>query len=91
MGSLLIHNVDDALRDQLKARARAHGRSLEEEARETLRTAIAQQASVAASQNLMQIATAYFGPERGVTLDLPRRDADLQRPPPDFSGPEYDR
>ena len=30
MASLLIRNVDDALRAQLKARAHIHGRSLEE-------------------------------------------------------------
>ena len=34
MASLLIRNVDEALREQLKARARRHRRSVEEEARE---------------------------------------------------------
>jgi plasmid stability protein len=38
MASLLIRNVDTALHDLLKARAAAHRRSLEEEARVLLRT-----------------------------------------------------
>jgi plasmid stability protein len=91
MSSLLIRNVDDALRAQLKARARMHRRSLEEEARETLRTAIARDAGRQGSESLMQIAMRLFGPARGLELDLPPRDADLARPPADFSGPEYDR
>lgn len=75
MSSLLIRNVDDALRAQLRARARAHHRSLEEEVRETLRSAVARDAAVGETESLMQIARRYFGPERGVDLDLPpRRD-----------------
>ncbi len=86
MASLLIRNVDDALRAQLKLRARAHRRSLEEEARETLRTACARDASTSGPTNLMEIVNGIFGPERGVDLDLPSRSADAQRPPPVFSG-----
>jgi hypothetical protein len=29
-----------------------------------------------------------FGPEHGVELEIPPRDAAQDRPPPDFSGPE---
>jgi len=36
MGQLLIRNVDDELKEALRARARRHGRSLEAEARATL-------------------------------------------------------
>jgi antitoxin FitA len=91
VASLLIRKLDDALHAQLKARALAHGRSLEDEARETLRIAIAHDASTHKSETLMQIATRLFGPARGVDLDLPPRALDPHRPPPDFSGPEYDR
>jgi plasmid stability protein len=90
MASLLIRHVDDALRAQLKARARAHHRSLEEEARETLRTAIARDASVAPKTDIVDLFTRFFGPDNGVELDLPR-SAGLDRPPPDFSGPDYQR
>jgi plasmid stability protein len=90
VSSLLIRNVDDALRGQLEARAHAPP-SLEEEARETLRTAIASDAGRRGSESLMQIATRLFGPARGLDADLPPRGTDIARTSADFSGPEYDR
>lgn len=90
MSSLLIRHVDDALRARLKARARANRRSLEEEARETLRSALARDAD-GLEEPLLQLANRLFGPERGVDLDLPPRADDGQRPAPDFSGPEQGR
>ena len=90
MSSLLIRHVDDALRARLKARARAHHRSLEEEVRETLRSALARDADEQ-EESILQLATQLFGPERGVDLDLPSRADDGQRPAPDFSGPEHGR
>ena len=90
MSSLLIRHVDDALRARLKARARAHHRSLEEEARETLRSALARDAD-GEEEPLLHLAARLFGPERGVDLDLPPRADDGQRPAPDFSGPEHGR
>lgn len=90
MSSLLIRHVDDALRARLKARARAHHRSLEEEVRETLRSALARDAG-GEEESILQLATQLFGPERGVDLDLPSRADDGQRPAPDFSGPEHGR
>ena len=90
MSSLLIRHVDDALRARLKTRARAHHRSLEEEARETLRSALARDADEE-EEPLLQLAARLFGPERGVDLDLPSRADDGQQPAPDFSGPEHGR
>ena len=90
MPSLLIRNFDEALRDRLKARARAHHRSLEEEVRETLRLAVARDASTQKTETLIDIADRIFGPDGGFELDLPPRNADPGRPPVDFSGPEYD-
>lgn len=85
MASLLIRNVDEALREQLKARARRHRRSLEEEARELLRAAMAREA--AGSEALTAIAERLFGPERGIDLVLPPRGAEQERTPP-FGGEE---
>ncbi len=90
MSSLLIRHVDDALRARLKARARAHRRSLEEEARETLCSALARDAD-GTEEPLLQLAARLFGPERGTDLGLPPRAEDGQRPAPDFSGPEHGR
>ncbi|MDT8278819.1 plasmid stability protein [Roseomonas mucosa] len=66
MASLLIRNVDEALREQLKARARRHRRSVEEEARELLRAAMAR--DTAGSETLPAIAERLFGAERGFDL-----------------------
>ena len=90
MPSLLIRNVDPVLHTRLKARAAEHRRSLEEEARELLRAAVARQ-DAAPRENLVDIARRLFGAEHGVELETPARGSDLERAPPDFSDHEYDR
>lgn len=87
MASLLIRNVDDALHARLKARAAAHRRSLEEEARELLRVAVARQ-DAPPRENLADLARRLFGATHGTELDLPSRGSAPGRPPPDFSGPD---
>ena len=89
MASLLIRNVDDALHARLKEAAARHRRSLEEEARELLRAAVARQEQEASGESLVEIARRLFGPEHGVDLDIPPRGSAPSRPPPDFSGPEW--
>lgn len=88
MASLLIRNVDDALHVRLKASAASHRRSLEEEARELLREAVARQASEP-PESLVDLALTLFGPEHGADIELPPRGAG--RSPPDFDGPGYGR
>ena len=70
--------------------AARHHRSLEEEARELLRCAVAQADEPQLEENLTDIARRLFGPEHGADLDIPPRDATQDRPPLDFSGPEWD-
>lgn len=89
MPSVLIRNVDDALHARLKASAAAHRRSLEEEARELLRSAVAR-AQEPAGEGLVAIAHRLFGPEHGFDIDLPPRDVSAGRRVPDFSGEEFD-
>ena len=89
MASVLIRNVDDALHTRLKVSAAAHRRSLEEEARELLRTAVARQ-EAPPRENLVTLARRLFGPEHGVDLVIPPRGSPPGRRPPDFSGSEYD-
>ena len=88
---LLINDVDDALHARLKARALTHRRSLADEARETLRNAVAGEAMSAAPVDIVGLFAQQFGAEHGVTLDLPARGTEPDRSPPDFSRPEYDR
>ena len=80
----MIRNVDPALHARLKARAAAHHRSLEEEARTLLRTSLAR-TEAAPPLDLISLATRLFGSENGIDLDLPPRSAELERPPPDFT------
>jgi plasmid stability protein len=80
MASLLIRNVDESLHARLKARAAEHRRSLAEEVRELLRTAVALQ-ETASQENLVDLARRLFGPEHGIDLDIPPRGAAPQRPP----------
>jgi antitoxin FitA len=87
MATLLIRHVDPALHARLKARAAAHHRSLEEEARTLLRTSLARGEPEAETESLVTLATRLFGPKNGVALDLPARDQSQDRPPPDFSAP----
>ena len=83
MASVLIRNVDEALHQRLKASAASHRRSLEEEARELLRAAVARQ-QAPPQVNLADLAQRLFGREHGVDLDIPRRGTAPKCPPPDF-------
>ena len=61
VASLLIRDLDAVLHMRLKASAAAHRRSLEEEARALLRTAVARQ-EAPARENLVTLARRLFGP-----------------------------
>ena len=89
MASVLIRNVDEALHTRLKASAAAHRRSLEEEARELLRAAVARQ-EAPPRDTLVTLARRLFGPAHGADLAIPPRGAAPGRRPPDFSGPDHD-
>jgi antitoxin FitA len=89
MPSVLIRNVDDVLHTRLKRSAAAHRRSLEEEARELLRAAVAREQALP-RENLAAFAQRLFGRRHGVDLVIPPRGSAPGSPPPDFSGPDYD-
>jgi len=90
MATLLIRKIDDALHARLKDRALQRGHSLEEEARELLRLAVAREDATPA-EPLGDFARHLFEPLGGVELALPERDREPERAPPDFSSPDYDR
>ncbi len=91
MATLVIPDIDTALQARLQVRAHAHHRSIEEEAREMLRAAIARDAGARPPDNLLAVARRIFGPERGLHVDLPVPRGAPERPAPDFSDPAYDR
>ena len=79
MASITIRNLDDDVKTRLRVRAADNGRSMEEEARRSLRDAVGRKPS---SRNLTEIVGSYFGPTRGVDLELPPREP--MREPPSF-------
>jgi antitoxin FitA len=81
MATLTIRQLDDATKARLRVRAAHHGRSMEEEAREILRSAVS--APRPAQKNLAEAIRQRFAAVGGVDLKLPRRDA--MRQPPEFA------
>ena len=72
--------LDDDLKRRLRIRAAENGRSMEQEAREILRSALAVEA--APTRNLGTAIRERFAPYGGVELDIPPRDP--MREPPKF-------
>lgn len=79
MASITIRNLDESTKSRLKARAKQHGCSMEEEARRILRDTVER----SRPETMADIARELFGPKRGFKIDLPPREP--FRPPPDFS------
>ena len=90
MTSLLIRDVDPALHARLKERAAEHGRSLEQEARELLRVAVAREGAEN-GEPLVALAARLFGSKHGIELDIPSRGNSPGKLPPDFSEHDLDR
>ena len=80
MASITIRGLDDALKARLRVRAAEHGRSMEDEARDILRTTLAKEAQP--PRNLAEAIRRRFAPLGGVDLpDVPREP---MREPPRF-------
>ena len=70
MASITIRNLEDELKRQLRIQAARHGQSMEEEARQILRTALSQHST--GPVNLARAIRARVVPLGGVDLDLPQ-------------------
>ena len=77
VASITIRNLDDEVKTRLRVRAAEHHRSMEEEARLILGEAVGRKPS---SRNLADITRAWFGPDKGVELDLPPRGPGREPP-----------
>jgi len=75
MATLTIRRVDERTKTRLRVRAAHHGRSMEEEAREILRTALV--ISTQPKVNLAKAIRQRFAAFGGINLQLPRRAAQL--------------
>ena len=78
MASLTIRQLDESTKSRLRVRAAHKGRSMEEEAREILRSAVDSTPSNA--RNLADAIRERFAPLGGVDLQSPSRDQ-IRRPP----------
>lgn len=82
MAAVTIRDIDDELKARLRVRAALHRRSMEEEARDILRTALSVEPDRGVS--LYDAIRARVMPLGGVDLEsLPR---EIIRTPPDFNG-----
>jgi antitoxin FitA len=81
MSSLTIRNLDDQVKRKLRLRAAQRNHSMEEEARDILRCALAEGSSP--SDNLADRILRRIRPLGGVELELPTRGP--IREPPDFA------
>ena len=78
MATLTIRDLDDALKLKLRLRAASQNRSMEEEAREILRSALT--TSSPAKGNLAEAIRQRFAAFGGIKLQPSRRDA-MRRAP----------
>lgn len=83
MATMTIRNLDAELKTRLRVRAAQHGQSMEEEARNILRSALAVRAEEDSGASLYAAIRARVEPFGGIDLELPRRGP--MREPPDFS------
>ncbi len=72
MATLTIRQLDEKTKTRLRVRAAHHGRSMEEEAREILRSALT---SSPPQGNLAEAIQRRFRRVGGIELELPGRDA----------------
>lgn len=72
MASITIRNLDEPLKARLRVRAAIHGRSMEDEARAILRTALNTES--APPTNLAAAIRARFAPLGGVELPIVPRE-----------------
>ncbi len=80
MGSITIRNLDDSLKSRLRVQAAVHGRSMEDEARDILRSSLNRE--VQTPKKLGTAITALFQPFGG--FDMPDVPRDPMREPPTF-------
>ena len=81
MASITIRNLDDTLKARLRVRAARYGRSMEEEVRELLRAALAEEPQVP-DDLITSLRRRLAAAGGGIDLEAPSREP--AREPPDF-------
>ncbi|MGA9829214.1 MAG: plasmid stabilization protein [Rhodanobacteraceae bacterium] len=78
MSTMTIRNLDEKIKQRLRVRAAQHGRSMEDEARDILRSSLSTDSAGAAS--LVASIRARIEPLGGVDLESPPRRP-IRKPP----------
>jgi plasmid stability protein len=73
VAAVTIQDIDEQLETRLRIQAARHGRSMEEEARDILRTALS--TDPAQGRKLVDSIRGRIEPLGGVELELPKREA----------------
>lgn len=82
MASITIRGLDEGVKKRLRSRAAAHGRSMEAEARELLKTSLATREI--SGREFLDSIRAIVEPLGGIELPVYPRGTGKQRQPPDF-------
>ncbi|CAD84976.1 MULTISPECIES: plasmid stabilization protein [Nitrosomonas] len=73
MATMTIRNIDEQLKARLRVRAAMHGRSMEDEVQDILRTALS--AEPVQTVSLVEVIRSRIEPLGGIELNLPEREA----------------
>lgn len=74
MASIIIRNLEETTKRKLKIRAAMHGRSMEQEAREILKSALRKPEKMKTGADLVKRIRSIWEPLGGVELELPPRE-----------------
>lgn len=80
MASLIVRNIDDALKDKLRQRAARHGRSMEDEVRTILRATLTEEPQT--GLEFYNAIRKHFEGLGDIEIELPPRE--MGREPPSF-------
>lgn len=80
MATILIRKLPDEVKSRLRTLAAEHGRSVEAEAREIIRSAVSQSAKPKGAKNLAAAIRKTVEPFGGFELELPPREP-MPEPP----------
>lgn len=78
MAQFVVRNLENAVKARLQRRAKSHGRSMEEEVREILRSAVHEEESPATGLGT-EIAALFA--KRGLEADIPEMRGHVMKPP----------
>jgi plasmid stability protein len=89
MASITIRGLDEAVKQGLRSRAALHGRSMEAEARELLKTSLATREI--SGREFINSIRAIVEPLGGIELPIYPRSQGKRRSPPDFRAEKRQR